>query len=122
MYTAYLLDPIQRSEMLSGQFQPLYSDVYAHHITCEFGVSKHAELPAKPLRVQIIGHANNTKGLEVYAVMVDGRHIREDGNIFHITWSLEKSVFKPKDSNTLIQKGFNLITPFEIKVSPALLR
>lgn len=122
MYTAYVLDPTQRKEMLADQFAPRYGEVYAHHITVEFGVKKKkAIIPDEPQKVQIIGHADNGEGLEAYACVVDGLHVRENGGIFHITWSLEKGVFKPKDSNTLLQKGFTLITPFEISVMPALL-
>lgn len=124
MYIAYVLEEsIRRKLLASDRYAPRYNNPYAHHITYKFGVKKNAELPVQPKCVRIIGHADSGDGIEAYAVTVDGRHVREDGSVFHITWSIDKeSAYKPKDSNALLLNGFNLVTPLEIEVTPELLR
>ena len=103
-------------EMLLGALPPLYPDVIAHHIT----LNMKAALPQEAA-VVIIGYCNDDDGVECFVVEVNGTHIRPDGNIYHITWSIDRGRGKkPVDSNKAIaENGWtSLITPVRIDTIP----
>lgn len=102
-YTALVVGETSREKLLQ-YFPPKYEKVIGHHITVEFGVSPKADLPPQPNDVKVYGYVDSGDGLEVLAVMVDGKLKRNDGNLYHITWSLDPSKYSPKDSNQLLQQ------------------
>ena len=52
-------------------------------------------------------------------VEIDGTIQRPDGEIFHITWSLDRQKgFKPVDSKDLLKQGFEHVDPIEIMIIP----
>ena len=96
----WILDEAQRAALL-GRFPPRYGQVIAHHVTL-WGHKKGASVPA-PATIALVGYAHAGDGIECYVATVDGQTTRPDGNIYHVTWSLDPASGKvPKDSNALI--------------------
>lgn len=100
-YTAYVLDDASR-QLLAKQFPPKYPKFIGHHVTVKFGVPKDAA-PPPPAKVTVVGYADSGDGLEALIVTINGLTEREDGSVFHITWSLDPTKYKPKDSNGLVK-------------------
>jgi len=121
MYTAYVLDKKSRRE-LAKQFPPKYPEFVGHHTTIKFGVPKDAPKP-KPADVKVVGYADDGEGLEALVVAVNGSVDRPDGSVYHITWSLDRSLGrKPVQSNALVQNGYESVKPIHIKTTPEVLR
>lgn len=122
MYTAFVLDEESRSK-LAAKFPPKYENFVGHHVTESFGVDPDTEVP-QPADLRVIGHLDSGDGLEALVVSVNGLHHRPDGNIYHITWSIDpKSGYKPKDSNELLmKKRFTITRPVTISAEPSLLK
>ena len=89
----------QRQRMLE-RFPPRYAEAVADHVTLETGAE------AKPLppevHAQILGRADDGKGVEAMVVSLDGSTDRPDGSTFHITWSLG-SGRRARESNDVIR-------------------
>lgn len=119
MYTAYTLNESSR-KVLETHFPPKYSEFVGHHITYKFGVDENAKVPKKA-KIKVVGHIDDGEGLEALVVSIDGTKERPDGNLYHITWSLDEGK-KPVDSNKLLKKKmYTLILPIEINTTPTLL-
>lgn len=101
MYTGYLLSAVDRAKLLK-QFKPSYPDVYAHHITEKFGVKKNTPTPKQPTSVNIVGYINNGESVEGFLVEIDGSTARPSGGYYHITWSIDKTLASPVDTNKYI--------------------
>jgi hypothetical protein len=94
------LDDAERAVLLE-QFPPVWPDIYAHHVTCGWceDVSLHDVETG-----HIVGVVDDGKGLQALVVEINGTVHRPDGNLFHITWSLDKSRGrKPVDSNNVLK-------------------
>jgi hypothetical protein len=100
MYTAYLINETSR-KTLAEQFPPKYERVLGHHITVDFGVPMDTPLPPDAA-IMLIAHFDTGDGLEGFVAMVNKTTFRGDGKIFHLTWSLDPSKYKPVDSNKVI--------------------
>lgn len=99
-YIALVLDAHDR-EYLLEKFPPKNPDVIAHHVTVVYGVDVETPLPDIN-HVKVVGYSYSD-GIEALIVTVHNNILREDGEIYHITWSLDRSRgFVPKDSKTLI--------------------
>ena len=118
MYSAYQLDSKQRENLLK-QFPPRYRRVMADHITVRFGGNQ-LPLPESPEKAEIIGMVDDGSGLQALIVQVNGNLTRQDGSMYHITWSLDPNkhtpleldstpnqTYKPVHSNTLVQAVIN---------------
>lgn len=118
MYSAYQLDSKEREGLLK-QFPPRYRRVVADHITVRFGGNQ-LPLPEIPQKAEIIGMADDGNGLQALIVQINGNLTRQDGSIYHITWSLDPNkqtpseldstpdqTYKPVHSNALIQGLLN---------------
>ena len=114
MYSAYQLDSKQRESLLK-QFPPRYPRVVADHITVLFGGADVA-LPKPAQKAEVIGMADDGNGLQALIVRVNGNLVRQDGSIYHITWSLDpvglvsaemddtpNQTYKPVHSNVLVK-------------------
>jgi len=114
-YIAYELDENSRKE-LHSKFPPKYDDFIGHHITYQFGVSSDTELPTNSEDINVIGYADDGESIEALVVEINGTTTRQDGKIYHITWSLDRSKGrKPVDSNKLISEmGWTTINPIKI--------
>lgn len=119
-YTAYVLDQTSR-DVLSQRFPPKYGDFVGHHVTVQFGVPADSEPPA-PAALKVVGYVDSGDGLEALVVTVNGTSERPDGKIYHITWSLDRSKYKPVDSNALLaSKRFTIVRAIPIATKPELL-
>lgn len=123
MYTAYVLTEESR-DMLQERFPPQYSKFIGHHITINFGVPADTEVPENA-QIKVVGRKDSGDGLEVLVVSVNGSTQRENGGIYHITWSLDPDKYAPKDSNALLQDSVSKYTvslPISIETEPQLLK
>lgn len=115
-YSAYVLDQKSRDRILKA-FPPKYPDVFAHHVTEQFGIPK----PTEPVRhtaatIKVVGYADDGEGVEALVVEVNDKSTRKDGKLYHLTLSIDRSAGrKPVDSNTVIkEKGWVKTHPFLI--------
>jgi hypothetical protein len=93
------LDRGQRAELLR-QFPPRYRNPVADHVTLAAKVAHDAPLPQET-DAEIIGRADDGRGVEAMVVRLGGTTDRPDGSTYHITWSLEDGR-KAKESNDVI--------------------
>jgi len=97
MYSVYQLSSTEQQRLLS-QFPPKYSKTYADHVTVQFGGTQVA-LPTPAEKMEIIGRADDNHGLEAMVVRINGGLERSDGEIYHITWSLDPQTVPDPDIN-----------------------
>ena len=112
------LDRHQRTELLQ-QFPPRYRNVDADHVTLSVRSSRSAPLPEET-HGEIVGRADDGRGVEAMVVRIDGATDRPDGSTYHITWSLEDGR-KAKESNDLLreQKWEEFELPMPVRLHPA---
>ena len=118
--TGWLLDAKQRDHLLK-QFPPAYPDVVAHHVTLKSGTDENTPLP-KDMSGDIVGIADDRKGVQALVVRIGGTTQRFDGSHYHITWSLDrKRGRKPVESNDVIKARAwkALPSPVPITLKPA---
>jgi hypothetical protein len=115
------LDRDQRKELLQ-QFPPRYANVVADHVTLRSRASRGAAMPDETLG-EIVGRADDGKGVEAMVVSLGGTTDRPDGSSFHITWSLGEGR-QAKESNDVIRshgwERFDL--PMPVKLLPGRFR
>ena len=117
-YSGWQLPKGERDRILA-MIPATYPDLVAHHVTEALGDNT---LPVPPeVKCEIVGWADDGKGVQALVVRINGSSKRPMGGIYHITWSLDRAAgFKPVDSNKVIAE--NGWTPFacltEIKVTP----
>jgi hypothetical protein len=113
------LDRTQRDDLLE-RFPPRYSDVDADHVTLRINAIRDS-LPPE-VDATIIGRADDGDSLEAMVVRIDGTTDRPDGSIYHITWSLDKTMGREaRESNDLLKdRGWHRIeAPVPIRIDPA---
>ncbi|HEX2762975.1 MAG TPA: hypothetical protein VHM92_03885 [Allosphingosinicella sp.] len=112
------LDPAQRLELLQ-QFPPRYEYVVADHVTLTSKVCEHASLPEES-HGEIVGRADDGKGVEALVVAIGGTTDRPDGSTYHITWSLSPGR-EARESNDVLAVGdwerFELPMPVKLLAS-----
>src|SRR5919202_4728375 len=97
------LDREQRKELLQ-QFPPRYGNVVADHVTLRSRASRGAALPDETLG-EIVGRADDGKGVEAMVGSLGGTTDRPDGSTYHITWSLADGR-RAKESNDVLRGGW----------------
>ncbi|MBC5764599.1 hypothetical protein [Ramlibacter albus] len=103
------LDRAQRDELL-GRFRPKYDNAVADHVTLKAGVDSKTPKPGAK-QGEIVGRADDGKGVEAMVVRIDGSTDRPGGGTYHITWSLAEGR-KAKESNDVIAaRGWEAIDP-----------
>lgn len=117
MYTAYNLTQESKNLILS-KFSPKFSNLVLHHITYKFGVKTGEELPPEVSEIKVVGFAQN-ENIECFVCSLDGETNRPSGGTYHITFSHSDSA-SPKDSNELLENGFEKVEPFSIVAVPAI--
>lgn len=112
------LDRTQRKELLL-QFPPRYPNVDADHVTLQTGAAKRAPLPDEG-QGEIVGRADDGKGVEAMVVAIGGTTDRPDGSIYHITWSLEPGR-QARESNDVLaaHKWTTFDLPMPVRLRPA---
>ena len=112
------LDREQRKELLQ-QFPPRFRNVVADHVTLRSKAAKDAPLPQET-DGEIIGRADDGRGVEAMVVAIGGTTDRPDGSTYHITWSLGPGR-KADESNKILAAApwtrFDL--PMPVKLEPA---
>lgn len=114
------LDRSERGRLL-GRFPPAYPDIVADHVTLAAHRGRQAPLP-RETSGEIVGVADDGKGVQAMVVRVGGTSGRPDGSTYHVTWSLDRSRGrKPVESNHVIAEcGWRpLPEPVPIKLKPA---
>ena len=116
--TGWALDRRERVELLQ-QFPPRYGNVVADHVTLKFGAGQKAAPPEATVG-EIVGRADDGKGVECMVVRIGGTTDRPDGGTYHITWSLADGR-RAKESNDVLQaKGWQPIElPMPVQLTPA---
>ena len=110
------LDRAQRAELLE-RFPPRYAEAVADHVTLETNALAQPLPPEK--RGEILGRADDNKGVEAMVVALDGSTDRPDGGTFHITWSLGPGR-RARESNAVIRaRGWSQTDAIPILVTPA---
>lgn len=134
-YAAYVLTQDARADILA-RFPAKYPKVSAHHITHSYG-AKAESIPPPPEKVTVVGYHDDGAS-QVLVVEVDGRKHQgahaDEGTprFYHITLSYDPAQgVRAVSSNAMLEKSArengeaalrNLTEPFEIEVTPALLR
>ena len=114
-FAGYFLTPEAR-ELILKQFPPKFPDIIADHVTTKLG-GKESPAPAK---IVVEGYASDDS-LEALVVSIDGQIERPDGELYHITLSLDRSKKRrPKDSKAVIKGGWTPVQRFEVPVTPGL--
>jgi len=112
-YVGWLVDPADR-EALLVRFPPRYPVVVAHHVTFKFG--DRAAGPPTETSGEIVGEADDGRGVQALVVRIGGSTARPDGGTYHITWSLEQDRAARESNAVIAEQGW---TPF---ASPAPVR
>ena len=107
-YVGWAVDDGERPGLLA-RFPPRYPEVVADHVTLKFG-DRAARVPTETTG-EIVGEADDGRGVQALVVRIGGTTDRPDGSTFHITWSLAPGR-KAKESNDVIaQRGWSPIDP-----------
>jgi hypothetical protein len=119
--TGWKLDRDQRRELLQ-QFPPKFRNVVADHVTLAAKATDDAPLPQET-EGEIVGRADDGRGVEAMIVTIGGSTDRPDGSTYHITWSLEDGR-KARESNDMLagQKWEMFDLPMPIRLEPARFR
>jgi hypothetical protein len=112
------LDRGERAELLE-RFPPKYRNQVADHVTLAGKAGQDSALPQEN-EGEIIGRADEGRGVEAMVVRIAGTSDRPDGSIYHITWSLEDGR-RAKESNDVIaaQGWVELEEPVPVTLRPA---
>jgi hypothetical protein len=104
-------------EKLLAQFPPRYETVVAHHVTLQTNAEREPLPPA--VKAQIVGRADDDKGVEAMVVAIDGTTDRHDESTYHITWSLGDGRRARESNDVLRKRGWDeLDDPIPIKLEP----
>jgi hypothetical protein len=114
-FVGWALDRGQRRELLE-RFPARYEQAVADHVTLKFG-ERNAALPTETSG-QIVGVADDGRGVQAMVVSIGGTTDRPDGSTYHITWSLSPGR-KAKESNDVIREnGWVPVEPLPVKLEP----
>ena len=112
------VDREQRKELLQ-QFPPRYRNVDADHVTLITKVAGDALLPEETLG-EIVGLADDGRGVEAMVVAIAGTTDRPDGSVYHITWSLEPGREARESNDVLAARSWTVFDlPMPVKLKPA---
>lgn len=112
------LDRQERDKLL-GRFPPRFTNVVADHVTLRARASTDAPLPQEDAG-EIVGRADDGRGVEAMVVRIGGTTERPDGSTYHITWSLADGR-RAKESNDMLaaQRWIQFDEPIPIALKPA---
>ena len=111
--------PETERELLLRRFPPNYENVVADHVTLRVGATPQTPLPARP-SAEVIGRADDGRGLECLVVALDGTTDRPDGSTYHITWSLGPGREARESNDLLRDRGWNYLeAPIPVELEPA---
>ena len=109
---------LPRTKRLLELFPPRYGQVEADHVTFRYGAGGDAELP-KQTDGEIVGEADDGKGVQALVVRIGGTTERGDGSHFHITWSLGPGRSAKESNDVIRERGWRaLLSPIPIRIEP----
>lgn len=111
----------QDREQLLLQFEPLFPNVVADHVTLCIDPDGRASL-ALERSGEIVGEIDDGAGVQALVVRIGGTTDRSDGSTYHITWSLDrKRGRRAAESNDVIARlGWRPLTePISVRLVPA---
>ena len=112
------LNPEQRKELLQ-QFPPRFGNVVADHVTLQAKASEDAPLPQET-EGEIVGRADDGRGVEAMVVSIGGTTDRPDGSTYHITWSLEDGREAKESNDVLAEQEWEMFDlPMPVRLEPA---
>lgn len=115
------LDSDQRRELLQ-QFPPKFRNVVADHVTLKSRAADDAPLPEEK-DGEIVGRADDGRGVEAMIVSIGGTTDRPDGSFYHITWSLEDGRRARESNDMLAARHWEMFDlPMPIRLEPARFR
>jgi len=119
--TGWKLDRGERADLLR-RFPPRYGNPVADHVTLAAKTATDAPLPQEDSG-EIVGRADDGRGIEALVVRIGGTSDRPDGSTYHITWSLEDGR-RAKESNDIIaEHGWTPFPdPIPVSLKPARFR
>ena len=89
----------------------------AHHVTLQTNAEREPLPPA--VKAQIVGRADDDKGVEAMVVAIDGTTDRHDESTYHITWSLGDGRRARESNDVLRERGWDeLDHAIPIKLEP----
>jgi hypothetical protein len=114
--TGWLLDPRDREALLEA-FPARYEEVVAHHVTQKFGDV--AAAPPSETAGEIVGVADDGRGVQAMVVRIGGTTERPDGSTYHITWSLAPGRRAWESNPVIARSGWSrLPQPIPIRLEP----
>jgi len=115
------LDRTERADLLR-RFPPRYRNPVADHVTLAAKAAADAPLPHEDLG-EIVGHADDGRGVEAMVVRIGGTTDRPDGSSYHITWSLEDGRRARESNDVIAERGWTPHSePIPISLAPARFR
>lgn len=112
------VDRAQRKDLLR-QFPPRYRNVDADHVTLRTRAAEDALLPEETLG-EIVGRADDGRGVEAMVVAIAGTTDRPDGSVYHITWSLEPGRRAQESNDMLAEREWAALDlPMPVKLKPS---
>lgn len=115
--TGWKLDREQRKELLQ-QFPPRYAETVADHVTLQTGAFEDAPLPEETM-AEMVGRADDGKGVEAMVVSIAGSTDRPDGSTYHITWSLDEGREAVESNDVIAACGWTALDlPMPVRLRP----
>jgi hypothetical protein len=116
--TGWKVDRDQRKELLQ-QFPAKYRNIVADHVTLKARASPEAPIPDTVVG-EIVGRADDGKGVEAMVVSIDGTTDRPDGSTYHITWSLADGRRAVESNDVIRERGWvKFDLPMPVQLAPA---
>ncbi|HEV2530229.1 hypothetical protein [Phenylobacterium sp.] len=107
-FIGWSLDRSQREDLLR-RFPPRYAEAVADHVTLKFGDAA-ARLPTETSG-EIVGLADDGRGVQAMVVRIGGTTDRPDGSTYHITWSLAPGRRAKESNEAIAAHGWTPIEP-----------
>jgi len=115
---------------LKEEYPPQFEKFIGHHVTVKFG-ARDTDPEPEHGEYWVVGYAYekerrpNGSGIEALIVSIKyphesrGHTERDDGEVYHITWSLGAG-YTPKDSKRVAKQGWQKrMDPIKINMEPA---
>lgn len=112
------LDRGRRAALLE-RFPPTYGNVVADHVTLRSKAAADAALPEET-GGEIVGRADDGKGVEALIVAIGGTTGRPGGSTYHITWSLADGRRARESNDVIAARGWvDFDRPIAVGLCPA---
>jgi hypothetical protein len=115
-YVGWALDRVERQALLE-RFPPCYAQAVADHVTLAYG-DRAAELPTETSG-EIVGVADDGRGVQAMVVRIAGSTDRPDGSTFHVTWSLAEGRQAVESNDVIARFGWRgIAVPIPLTLEP----